>query len=215
MMKALLYKQFRLVCHPMTGIFCLFGVMVLIPNYPYSVIFFYVTLGLFFSFMNLRERRDLYYCAILPVRKGDAVRAACLFTGIIELLSLVVMVPFAVLAVQLDPTKDNLVGMDPNPMLFAAGLLIYALFNGIFLTDFYKTGYKVGVAFVKAVIPMTVLLFLLEGIVHVPGLDWLDDVTAAAQLRQLPILLAALVIYLLGMLLTCREAMRRFEQVDL
>ena len=48
-MTALLYKQFRLVCHPMTPIFCLFGVMVLIPNYPYTVIFFYVTLGLFFT----------------------------------------------------------------------------------------------------------------------------------------------------------------------
>ena len=53
-MKALLYKEFRLVCHPMTPIFCLFGIMVIIPNYPYTVIFFYVTLGLFFSFLNMR-----------------------------------------------------------------------------------------------------------------------------------------------------------------
>lgn len=38
-MKALLYKQLRLVCHPMTPVFCLFGIMVIIPNYPYTVIF--------------------------------------------------------------------------------------------------------------------------------------------------------------------------------
>lgn len=56
-MKTLLYKQLRLVCHPMTPVFCLFGFMVIIPNYPYTVIFFYVMLGLFFSFLDMRERR--------------------------------------------------------------------------------------------------------------------------------------------------------------
>ena len=82
-MKALLYKQLRLVCHPMTPVFCLFGIMVIIPNYPYTVIFFYVTLGLFFSFLNMREQKDLYYTALLPVPKRDAVKAGCLFTALI------------------------------------------------------------------------------------------------------------------------------------
>ena len=68
-MKTLLYKQLRLVCHPMTPVFCLFGFMVIIPNYPYTVIFFYVMLGLFFTFLNMREQKDLYYTALLPVPK--------------------------------------------------------------------------------------------------------------------------------------------------
>ena len=63
-MKTLLYKQLRLVCHPMTPVFCLFGAMLLIPNYPYSVIFFYVTLGLFFTFLNMREQKDIYFSAV-------------------------------------------------------------------------------------------------------------------------------------------------------
>ncbi|MFR7534053.1 MAG: hypothetical protein ACLUVS_04595 [Oscillospiraceae bacterium] len=33
-MKTLLYKQLRLVCQPMTLVFCLFGVMLLIPPTP-------------------------------------------------------------------------------------------------------------------------------------------------------------------------------------
>ena len=57
-MKALFYKQFKLVCHPMTLLFTVFGVMFLIPNYPYTVAFFYVTLGLFFMMQNGREQRD-------------------------------------------------------------------------------------------------------------------------------------------------------------
>ena len=39
-MKALLYKQFRLVCHPMTLVFTFFGAMLLIPSYPYTLAFF-------------------------------------------------------------------------------------------------------------------------------------------------------------------------------
>ena len=113
-MKTLLYKQLRLVCHPMTPVFCLFGFMVIIPNYPYTVIFFYVMLGLFFTFLNMREQKDLYYTALLPVPKRDAVKAGCLFTALIELLSLAVLVPCALLAVRLQPGKDNLVGLDPN-----------------------------------------------------------------------------------------------------
>lgn len=73
-MKTLFYKQLRLVCHPMTPVFCLFGILVMIPNYPYTVIFFYVALGLFFSFLNMREQKDLYYTALLPVpqaRRGE------------------------------------------------------------------------------------------------------------------------------------------------
>ena len=190
-MKTLLYKQLRLVCHPMTPVFCLFGFMVIIPNYPYTVIFFYVMLGLFFTFLNMREQKDLYYTALLPVPKRDAVKAGCLFTALIELLSLAVLVPCALLAVRLQPGKDNLVGLDPNLALFAAGFLLYAVFNAVFLPSFYANGYKVGVAFVKAIIPTTLAMIAFEALPHVPGLMWLDDMDAATQVRLLPYFVAA------------------------
>lgn len=168
-MTALLYKQFRLVCHPMTPIFCLFGVMVLIPNYPYTVIFFYVTLGLFFTFLNMREQKDIYYSALLPVPKRDTVKAGCLFTVLIEVLSLVLLVPFSVLAVHLQPGKDNLVGLDPNAALLAAGFLLYAVFNAVFLPSFYKNGYKVGVSYLKACVVMAVLMLVCEALPNFSG----------------------------------------------
>ena len=89
-MKTLLYKQLRLVCQPMTLVFCLFGAMLLIPAYPYTVMWFYVMLGLFFSFLNGREQKDVYYSALLPIRKRDTVKANCLFVGLIELLALLI-----------------------------------------------------------------------------------------------------------------------------
>ena len=184
-MKTLLYKQLRLVCHPMTPLFCLFGVMVLIPNYPYTVIFFYVTLGLFFTFLNM------------------------------ELASLVLLALFSVLAVHLQPEKDNLVGLDPNITLLAAGLLIYAVFNAVFLPSFYANGYKVGTAYLKAVIPTVAVMAVCEALPHFPRLTWLDELDRAAQLRQLPLLVGGILIYAGGMALTLRASEKLYEKVDL
>lgn len=214
-MKALLYKQFRLVCHPMTLIFCLFGIMVLIPNYPYTVIFFYVMLGLFFTFLNIREQKDIYYSALLPVPKRDTVKAGCAFVVIIEVLSLVVLIPCSLLAVYLQPGKDNLVGLDPNLALLAAGFLLYAVFNGVFLPSFYANGYKVGMAFINAVIPTTLAMGALEALPHFPALAWLGDLDAATQVRLLPALIASVLLYAGGMALTFRASARRYEKVDL
>lgn len=214
-MKALLYKQFRLVCHPMTLIFCLFGIMVLIPNYPYTVIFFYVMLGLFFTFLNIREQKDIYYSALLPVPKRDTVKAGCAFVVIIEVLSLVVLIPCSLLAVHLQPGKDNLVGLDPNLALLAAGFLLYAVFNGVFLPSFYANGYKVGIAFLKAVIPTTLAMGALEALPHFPALTWLDDLDAATQVRLLPALIGSVLIYAGGMALTFWASAQRYEKVDL
>ena len=214
-MKALLYKQFRLVCHPMTLVFCLFGIMVLIPNYPYTVIFFYVMLGLFFTFLNIREQKDIYYSALLPVPKRDTVKAGCAFVVIIEVLSLVVLIPCSLLAVHLQPGKDNLVGLDPNLALLAAGFPLYAVFNAVFLPSFYANGYKVGMAFINAVIPTTLAMGVLEALPHFPALTWLDDLDAATQLRLLPVLIGSILIYAGGMALTFWASAQRYEKVDL
>lgn len=214
-MKALLYKELRLVCHPMTPIFCLFGIMVLIPNYPYTVIFFYVMLGLFFTFLNIREQKDIYYSALLPVPKRDTVKAGCAFVVIIQVLSLVVLIPCSLLAAHLQPGKDNLVGLDPNAALLAAGFLLYAVFNAVFLPSFYANGYKVGVAFLKAVIPTTLAMMVLEALPHFPALTWLDDMDAATQVRLLPYFVAAVLLYGIGTVLTFRRAAAQYEKVDL
>lgn len=214
-MKALLYKEFRLVCHPMTLIFCLFGIMVLIPNYPYTVIFFYVMLGLFFTFLNIREQKDIYYSALLPVPKRDTVKAGCAFVVIIQVLSLVLLIPCSLLAAHLQPGKDNLVGLDPNAALLTAGFLLYAVFNAVFLPSFYANGYKVGIAFLKAVIPTTLVMMVLEALPHFPALTWLDDMDAATQVRLLPYFVAAVLLYGIGTVVTFRRAAAQYEKVDL
>ena len=106
-------------------------------------------------------------------------------------------------------------GLDPNLALFAAGFLLYAVFNAVFLPSFYANGYKVGVAFVKAIIPTTLVMIVFEALPHVPGLMWLDDMDAATQVRLLPYFVAAVLLYGIGTVLTFRRAAAQYEKVDL
>ncbi len=214
-MKALLYKSFRLVCHPMTPIFAFFGVMLLIPSYPYTLAFFYVMLGIFFTFLNGREQKDIYYSALLPIRKRDTVKASVLFVLLVEFTSLLVAVPFAVLSCRINPLGGNAVGLEANTALFAAALVLYAIFNGIFLPAFYQTAYKVGISFLKAIIPVSLVMIGCEASVHFPGMAWLEDSTPAGQLRLLPLLIAATLIYGAGMYFAYQKAAKNYEKVDI
>ena len=122
-------KDLRVAAHPMMYVFALFGVMLLIPSYPYTVVFFYGLLGIFFTFLNGRENKDVYYCAVLPVTKREQVCARTWLVVAVELTELVLAVPFAVLSVRINPNGTNLAGIDANVALFGAVLLIFGVFN--------------------------------------------------------------------------------------
>lgn len=214
-MKTLLYKQLRLACHPMTPVFCLSGIMLLIPNYPYSVAFFYVTLGLFFMFLNMREQKDIYYSALLPLRKRDTVRAAVAFTVLVELLSVVITALFCLLSAKLQPGKDNAVGMDANLMLLGAGFVLYGVFNLVFFICLYRSGYKVGAAYLKANLALWPMMLLAEALPHFPSLMWLNRVDTQANLRQIPILLFGIAVFAVLTILAYRRSARLYERVDL
>ena len=214
-MKTLLYKQLRLACHPMTPVFCLSGLMLLIPNYPYSVAFFYVTLGLFFTFLNMREQKDIYYSALLPLRKRDTVRAAVAFTVLVELLSVVITALFCLLSAKLQPGKDNAVGMDANLMLLGAGFVLYGVFNLVFFICLYRSGYKVGAAYLKANLALWPMMLLAEALPHFPSLMWLNRVDTQANLRQIPILLFGMAVFAVLTILAYRRSARLYERVDL
>ena len=214
-MKTLLYKQLRLACHPMTPVFCLSGIMLLIPNYPYSVAFFYVTLGLFFTFLNMREQKGIYYSALLPLRKRDTVRAAVAFTVLVELLSVVITALFCLLSAKLQPGKDNAVGMDANLMLLGAGFVLYGVFNLVFFVCLYRSGYKVGAAYLKANLALWPMMLLAEILPHFPSLMWLNRVDTQANLRQIPILLFGIAVFAVLTMLAYRRSAGLYERVDL
>ena len=103
-------------------------------------------------------------------------------------------------------------GLNANVTLFACGLMLFAVFNAVFLLSFYRTSYKVGVSFVKACIVMAVAAFIMEAAVHFPALSRFNGYDLACQL---PLLAAGLVIWCGSWPLIFRGAAARYEKVDL
>lgn len=210
-MKALFYKQLHLVAHPMTFLFLFFGVMLLIPNYPYTVAFFYVTLGIFFMYMNAREHRDLDFSALLPVRKTDLVRSAFLFCCVVEILSILIALPFCVLSFRINPKGCNAAGIDANAAVIAFAFLVFSAFNAIFFPAFYRNAYKVGTAFIKGSSAVAVVVLMDVIFPNVPALSWLDG---PVNLSQWILLGCCIVLYIVSSVFSLFRSCKIFEFVD-
>lgn len=213
-MKSLLFKEIMLSAHPTSIVFVLLGCLVLVPAYPYSVIFMFGCLAPYITFLNGRETNDAWYTALLPVTKREMVMAKCMLTVSFQLLQMLISIPFMLLrnAIAL---PNNPVGLDATLAWYGLGLIIYATFDLIFLPAFYKSGYKVGRSFILASIPMLILIVAAESSAHIPQLEWMDSYKPEHLLMQLPILLAGIVYYVVFLMLSYDLSVRRFERVDL
>lgn len=213
-MSELLIKELRLAVHPSAYIFICMGALVLIPAYPYGVVFFFGCLGLFQTFMFDRETRDVFYTALLPRPRGDVVKGKLLLAIFLQVGQLVISLPFAFLRT-IYLTEGNPVGIEANVAWYGFGLMIYGVFDLVFFAQFYKTAYKAGVAFLMGLIPVMLGIVAMEALVHFPGMGWLDGVDSASMLRQVPVLLAGAVVYGLCCFFACKIGIRRFARVDL
>ena len=110
---------------------------------------------------------------------------------------------------------NNPVGLDATVAWYGFGFILYAVFDLVFLTAFYKSGYKVGKSFVLAAIPMVFLMASIEATSYVPALVWLDSCRPEHLLAQLPILRTGIVGYGILVPVAYRISARRFESVDL
>lgn len=216
-MKHLLYKELRLAKHPTMFLFLLFSAMLLIPSYPYYVAFIYTCLSVFFVFLQGRENNDLSFTALLPVRKRDIVRARCLLVVLMQLAQVLVSLPCAIVGARINPLGGNAAGIEANAAFFGLVLVMYALFNLLFLPAFYRTGYRVGRAFLFAGASVLIYIVAAELLVQcVPALKAsLDTFDPATRETRLFVLLLGAGLYAAGSLLACRLSERRFARVYL
>lgn len=210
----LLYKEIRLAAHPTSIVFAFLGCLVLVPAYPYSVIFMFGCLAPYITFLNARETNDAWYTAILPVTKRESVLGKCLLIASFQLFQLLFSIPFAFLRSALN-IENNPVGLDPTLAWYGLGLAVYAVFDFVFISSFYKSGYKAGKAFLLASIPMVLLILMVEAMPHIPALTWLDSYQPKHLLMQLPILAVAIICYAALLLFAYRISVKRFNKVDL
>ena len=88
-MKKLLYKEMKLSANPLSYWFIGFSAMTMIPRYPILVGSFFICLGIFHTYQQIREYDDITYTVMLPVKKQDVVTAKYLFVLLIESMAFI------------------------------------------------------------------------------------------------------------------------------
>lgn len=213
----LLYKEFKLVVTPMTFFFALLTALILIPNYPYCVGVGYGLLALFITFNTARMNNDHEFMAMLPIPRNDIVKAKFLDAAAIELIMILVAVPFALLSSLLLNKSGNLVGIDANFAFFGYTFIEYAVFNAIFLPMYFKSGYKVGVPMLAGLGGYLIVCLVLEVLTAVvPALHNVLDGTNAAYIGyRVGVCIFGIIVYALTMLSAYKISVKRFENVSL
>ena len=219
-MKALQYKEWKLAMSPVPFFFLALSGLLLIPNYPYYVTFFYNSLGIFLFFQSCRENRDVYYMMLLPVTKREMVRARVRTVMDLQLLQVLVCIPFMVIRAQYGQLKNE-VGIEANTAFLGLSFVLMGAFNAVFLPMHYKNGYDLGKPFLVCSILEFVLIAVLETLEHVllavlpQSAALLESYALLDQLRQLPVLLGGAAVWLLLSTLAFHTSAGRFEKVDL
>ncbi len=217
-MNALLKKEMRLSAMLLTYLFIGFGVMALIPGYPILCGVFFITLGIYQSFQSAREANDIVYSALLPVAKRDVVKGKYQFVMLIELCGFAVMAVMTILRMTVladSPVYRQNVLMNANPFFLGMALLIFGLFNVIFLGGFFRTAYNIGKPFLVYIVAGFLTIGIAETLHHIPGLDALNAFGFDHLFLQISLLACGVLLYGILTYLSYRKACRDFDKIDL
>lgn len=216
-MKHLLYKEFKLALHPTMYLFLGLTAMVIIPSYPYYVAFMYMCLGVYFTFLQGRETNDLFFTAMLPVRKKDVVTARVGVICLFQLAAVLISLPFARLSVAINPIGHNGAGIELNAAFYGLVFLLFGGYNLCLLPAFYKTGRKLGLPLLYGGTFVMLFIFAAEAFAqYIPSpVSAFLDVPGPALARQWPVLLAGILGWCGMNVLAWKISARRFERLDL
>ena len=216
-MKALLQKEMRLSASVLSYFFISAAFMTLLPGYPILCGAFFVTLGIFQSFQSARESNYIVYSALLPIAKTDVVKGKYLFSIMIESAGFLIMTALTILRMTVladaQPYRQNAL-MNANPFFLGMALVIFGLFNLIFIGGFFKTAYKLS-PFVHYIIAVFLTIGAAEALHHIPTLESLNAFGFEHFPMQLCLLSGGLVIYILLTVISCKTACKRFQKIDL
>ena len=217
-MNALLKKEMRLSASILSYLFLGFSLMALLPGYPILCGVFFITLGIFQSFQSAREANDIVYSALLPIAKHDVVKGKYQFSILIELSGFFVMAVLTIvrMTVLSNSTvyRQNAL-MNANPFFLGMALLIFGMFNLIFIGGFFKTAYKFAKPFVTYIIVCFLLIGVAEALHYVPGLEVLNAFGFDHLVLQLSLLLGGAMAYIFLTAFSYKRACATFEKIDL
>lgn len=217
-MRNMMRKEMRLSASVLSYLFLLFGLMFLLPGYPILCGVFFVTLGIFQSFQTAREANDIVFSVLLPIAKRDVVKGKFLFVCFIELCGFLLMTIATVLRMtvlsEAGAYRHNAL-MNANLFALGAALLIFGLFNLIFVGGFFRTAHKFARPFVSYIVAALLVIGAAESVHHFPGLDAVNAFGFEHILLQLVLFAAGAACYVILTLVSFKSSCKNFEKIDL
>jgi len=217
-MKSLIYKEFKLATPLLTFLFLGFSLMTFIPGYPILCGVFFICFGIFQSYQYSREAGDISYSVLLPVKKTDIVKAKYGATILLQILAFILLMIFTLIRMtfmsDVEIYKNNAL-MGANFVFLGFALLIFALFNWIFLGGFFKTAYGIGKPFVIFIILNFLIIIVAEALHHVPRFEWMNELDYINCGMQIIFLMCSIATYIVVTVVSCRVSQKRFEKIDL
>lgn len=216
-MKKLFYKELKLTANPLSYWFIIFSAMTMIPRYPILVGSFFICLGIFYTYQQLREYDDITYTVMLPVKKQDVVTAKYLFVLFIELMAFILCTLLTIIRMKF---LGNTAPYDINPLMSANVaylgyvMIVFAAFNSIFLAGFFKTAYKIGKPFVIFCIVSFIVVVMGEILHHIPTLKSLNELSNVST-AQIVVFVIGVVLFMLCTWLSYKKSIKNFEEIDL
>lgn len=216
-MKKLLYKEMKLSANPLSYWFIAFSGMTMIPRYPILIGSFFICLGIFHTYQQIREYDDITYTVMLPVKKKDAVTAKYLFVLFIECTAFILCALLTIIRMKFlgnsAPYVTNPL-MNANVAYLGYVLIAFAAFNGTFLAGFFKTTYKLGKPFIIFCVASFVIVILGEILHHIPGLESLND-PANLSMPQAAVCAVGVAVFIICTWLSYQKSIKNFEVIDL
>ncbi len=209
-------KELALNVHPALYLFALFGLMVLIPNYPYIVAAGYVVLQIFNYLMVGNQNLSMQFTSMLPTKRSDTVSATALVIILFELVNFAVTA-ICVLPSQLLYPNGNIVGLDANFTLLGVTLFCFGAFNLAFLPHYFKTCYKVGVPTLLGLLSFFGVYAVCETLVQaIPVLTAaLDGYNPQTLWARAVVFAVGIVVFAAANVIAVKISVKKFEKVNL
>ena len=214
----LLFKELRLAASPLSYFFAAAAFLTFVPGYPILLGAFFTTLGIFYSFQSMRENNDVGYSLLLPVAKADVVKAKFGFVLVIEGASFAMMTAITLVRMALfseAPVYTSNALMGANGVFLGFALVIFGLYNFVFVRGFFKTGYYFAKPFIVYCALSLVTIAAAETLRHLPGMEAFGTLGfdhAAVQLASLAVGAALFAILTAA---AVRMSVKTFEKIDL
>lgn len=212
----LLNKEFRLVISPLYLLTCLLDALLLIPQWVFFLAPMYL---LFIALPNIiqysKTQKDMEFTLLLPVRKGDVVRARILAIALLEIAQVFVVAVFAAINIILYNTPNFFI--DPNVAYIGCVFAMFGVFNVVFFPMLYKTAYKMAAPLITALTLTILFAAIIELlVVTVPAVTRvLDGISRTSLIGQIPVLFCGIAAFVLLTWVSIRLSIKRFDKVNL